>query len=103
MVQAILRRLEVERATGLSRSTIYELMAVGGFPKPVPLTPRSVGWIEAEIVRWQRERIEARDKPRPRRPKGSPEREPASPRGAARRGLRSETQRAMRDSVSEIT
>jgi prophage regulatory protein len=71
MVQAILRRADVERATGLSRSTIYELMAAGGFPKPVPLTPRSVGWIEADIVRWQRERIEARDKPRRRQPKGS--------------------------------
>jgi prophage regulatory protein len=63
MVQAILRRSEVERATGLSRSTIYELMATGGFPKPVPLTRRSVGWIETEIVRWQRDRIAARDAP----------------------------------------
>jgi len=50
MVQTILRRPEVERATGLQRSTIYEMMAKGQFPRAIPLTgTKSVGWLESEI------------------------------------------------------
>jgi prophage regulatory protein len=59
--QAILRRSEVERATGLSRSTLYDKMAAGQFPKPVPLCGRAVGWLETEIQDWQRARIAERD------------------------------------------
>ena len=61
MVQVILRRPEVERATGLPRSTIYQLMADGRFPKPVSLGARSVGWLETEIAAWQKDRISRRD------------------------------------------
>ena len=61
MVQTILRRPEVERVTGLPRSTIYEKMARGEFPKPVPLSGRAVGWLESEIADWQKARIAARD------------------------------------------
>lgn len=56
---AILRRKQVQVRTGLSRSTIYERMKTGAFPKPVSLGPRAVGWIEAEIDRWLSERIAA--------------------------------------------
>jgi prophage regulatory protein len=59
--QAILRRSEVERATGLSRSTLYDKMAAGQFPKPVPLCGRAVGWLSNEIAEWQRARIAERD------------------------------------------
>jgi prophage regulatory protein len=59
--QAILRRPEVERVTGLSRSTLYDKMAGGQFPKPVPLSGRAVGWLESEIAEWQRARIAERD------------------------------------------
>lgn len=34
-MQNILRRDAVEKATGLPRSTIYEKMAKGEFPKPI--------------------------------------------------------------------
>lgn len=61
MVQSILRRGEVERATGLPRSTIYELIARGTFPKPVRLSGRSVGWLEGEILAWQKARLAERD------------------------------------------
>jgi len=61
MVQTILRRADVERATGLPRSTIYEMMTTGRFPKPVRLGSRSVGWIETEILAWQKSRIAERD------------------------------------------
>jgi len=46
---AILRRKEVEARTKLSRSTIYARVKNGTFPAPVPLGPKSVGWIESEI------------------------------------------------------
>ena len=48
----VLRRREVEAVTGLSRSTIYQMMADGGFPKPVRLGKRAVGWRESDISGW---------------------------------------------------
>jgi prophage regulatory protein len=45
----ILRLQTVMDVTGLSRSSIYEKMAQGEFPKPVKLGPRSVGWIAGDI------------------------------------------------------
>src|SRR5689334_2844810 len=47
LTHTILRRKEVQRRTGLSGSTIYERMKAGAFPKPVSLSPRTVGWIGA--------------------------------------------------------
>ncbi len=61
MVQTILRRDEVERATGLPRSTIYAKIAAGNFPKPIQLSARAVGWLESDIAAWQKSRIDARD------------------------------------------
>lgn len=52
MADRILRRPEVETRTGLSRSTLYAMMAEGTFPKPVRLGKRAVGWTESAIVRW---------------------------------------------------
>jgi prophage regulatory protein len=63
-VQRILRRPKVIELTGLSRSTIYDGIAAGTFPKPVPLSAKSVGWLESEIVEWQQARITERDRKR---------------------------------------
>ena len=56
----ILRRPEVEEWTGLSRSTIYAMMAEGAFPKPVKLGKRAVGWPARTVADWidSRARIE---------------------------------------------
>jgi prophage regulatory protein len=56
---AILRRKQVELRTGLARSTIYQYIKDGVFPKPVPLGPRAVGWVESEVSAWITERIKA--------------------------------------------
>lgn len=48
----ILRRPEVERRTGLKRSSLYAAVASGRFPAPVKLTTRSVGWLEQEVNAW---------------------------------------------------
>ncbi|HGN0786743.1 TPA: AlpA family transcriptional regulator, partial [Pseudomonas aeruginosa] len=45
----IIRLKVVLETTGLARSTIYKLIGEGGFPKPVPLAGRSVGWVESEV------------------------------------------------------
>lgn len=55
----LLRRPEVEARTGLSRSSIYQRMAEGRFPRPVPLGEHAVGWIESEIEEWVRKRVSA--------------------------------------------
>jgi len=48
----VYRRPDVERITGLSRSTLYAMMAEGNFPKPIKLGKRAVGWREADIAAW---------------------------------------------------
>ena len=52
MIDRILRRPEVERVTGLSRTSIYALIAQGRFPRPVKLGRQAVGWRESEIAAW---------------------------------------------------
>lgn len=43
---------EVKALTTLSTSEIYRRIAAGRFPKQVMLGPKSVVWIEAEVVAW---------------------------------------------------
>lgn len=61
MVQRIYRRGEVEGFAGLKRSSLYEAIAKGRFPKPVPIGERAVGWLESDLLDWQRARIAERD------------------------------------------
>lgn len=60
MPDYILRRIEVQKRTGLARSTIYAMIAAGDFPKPVPIGVRAVGWAESEIAAWLEARKAAR-------------------------------------------
>lgn len=53
----VLRRRTVETLTGLARSTIYERMARGEFPRPIRLGPRTVAWLASEIDAWITARI----------------------------------------------
>lgn len=54
----ILRRPEVEKKTGLSRSTIYANIHAGTFPSPVRIGKRAVGWRETDIEEFIRSRCE---------------------------------------------
>ena len=58
MTMRMLRRPAVETTTGLSRSTIYAMMAEGTFPKPVRLGKRAVGWPQSAIDAWLANRID---------------------------------------------
>lgn len=59
MVTTILRLPDVKKRTGLARSTIYLRISEGGFPRPIELGGRAVGWIESEINDWLTNQIEA--------------------------------------------
>lgn len=52
MADKHLRRPAVQDLTGLSRSTIYDLMKKGAFPRPVRLTRKAVAWPESAVVEW---------------------------------------------------
>ncbi|KWF06419.1 helix-turn-helix transcriptional regulator [Burkholderia pseudomultivorans] len=49
---AILRRGQVEREVGLKRSTIYQRMQEGTFPRSIRLGERAVGWRASDIERF---------------------------------------------------
>ncbi len=50
---------EVQRRSSLSKTTIYEMMKTGSFPKNIPITIKSVVWIESEIENWMQNRVSA--------------------------------------------
>jgi prophage regulatory protein len=61
MAYVILRLPAVKARTGLSRSTIYQRISQGTFPKPLSLGARAVGWLESEIDKWLSNRLRARE------------------------------------------
>lgn len=60
MGDPIIRLSEVLRTTGLSRSTLYDLVRKGTFPAPLRISPRVSGWLTSEIKVWKRGLIDAR-------------------------------------------
>jgi prophage regulatory protein len=55
-----IRVREAIEKTGLSKSSIYDLMAQGQFPQTVRLGGRSVAFVEGEVDAWMAQRIAAR-------------------------------------------
>ena len=68
----VLRRRDVEALVGLSRSSIYMMMAQGRFPRPVRVGARAVAWRLTDIQTWLADCQEA-----------GPEVEPAAAGGAS--------------------
>ena len=57
-----LRKPAVRAATGgWSDATIWRKEQAGLFPKRITLGPRSVAWVEEEVIEWQRARNANRD------------------------------------------
>ena len=48
----LLRLRDVIKMTSLSRTTIYDYMSEGKFPKNIHLGPKISVWIEREIQEW---------------------------------------------------
>jgi prophage regulatory protein len=71
--ERLLRRREVQRITGLSRSTLYRLIAAKDFPSGIKVSTNAVAWLESEVDHWIARRVaETRGaQPRPKRTKGS--------------------------------
>jgi prophage regulatory protein len=57
----ILRLPQVEAKTGLKHSAIYERIAGGNFPKPIPLGKQARGFLESEVDDWIRAQAAKRD------------------------------------------
>ena len=56
--EKFLRLRDVQNRVPYSRSTIYQLIAQGKFPKPISLGARAVAWLESDIDEWIAARIE---------------------------------------------
>ena len=63
MHERLIKLSEVIDRTGLSRSTIYNRIDDGTFPKQIKIGKRSMAFIESEIEEWIQTRIiESRNK-----------------------------------------
>ena len=49
MQESFIRLKKVESKTGLKKSTVYDLMSRGEFPKSIKIGERAVAWIESEV------------------------------------------------------
>jgi prophage regulatory protein len=60
-LQSILRLPRVIEVCGYSKPRIYALIKQNKFPRPVPLAGGgAVGWLESELIEWQRARMAER-------------------------------------------
>ncbi len=62
MSHQVLKLYEVKVRTGKSRSSIYDGIKEGTFPRQITLGPRAVGWLESSIDQWIQSRIELSSK-----------------------------------------
>lgn len=58
-MESLKRLPDVLSRIGYSRSTIYQLIAEGKFPKPISLGGRAVAWLESDIDAWIAARVES--------------------------------------------
>jgi prophage regulatory protein len=65
-----LRIKQVTALTGLSRATIYSMMASGTFPMKTALGVRAVGWLSSEIQIWMTHRKSVEKQGREAKPAG---------------------------------
>ena len=56
-IPQILRLPAVLRMTGLSRTTVYRMVAEHTFPAPVKLAKRAVGWRHEDVWLWMAGRL----------------------------------------------
>ncbi len=59
----ILSKRQLKELVLYSPQHIARLEKAGTFPKRVQIGPNRVGWIEAEVLDWLRERIDRREAP----------------------------------------
>jgi prophage regulatory protein len=69
-IGAFLRLPEVERETGMGKSTIWAKVKQKKFPQPVRFGGKCTRWVASEIEAWKAALIEARDGPAPKPGRG---------------------------------
>ena len=55
----IIRLPQLKALTGLSKTTLYDLIKKGEIPKPIKLGTRAVGWLQSDIETFIASRISA--------------------------------------------
>lgn len=53
---------EVKKITGIGTTKIYQMAKDGEFPRQVKLGARAVAWVRAEVLEWNRARVEGHRK-----------------------------------------
>lgn len=53
----LLKRTEVSKVTSLGKTSLYELMKAGEFPKPINIGARRVAWLQSDVENWITERL----------------------------------------------
>lgn len=59
--QRLLRLSELTQITCLSKSSIYNYINAGTFPKQISVGSRSVRWLDLEVQEWIQNRINERN------------------------------------------
>ena len=62
-LQRIIRRRNLHAFVGLGRTQLDQMIKRGEFPAAIKLNDsgRAVGWLEGEVLDWQRRRLSKRD------------------------------------------
>jgi prophage regulatory protein len=62
-LQRIIRRRNLHAFVGLGRTQLDQMIKRGEFPAAIKLNDggRAVGWLEGEVLEWQRQRMSKRD------------------------------------------
>ena len=59
MSEKLLRIPGLKEKTGLGKSTIYQMVKDGRFPKQIKIGLRASGWLESEVDEWIRKQVAA--------------------------------------------
>ena len=55
-----LRLSQVIEMTGVGKTFIYTHMEKGNFPRQIQISPRTVVWLEQDIIDWMEKKIQRR-------------------------------------------
>lgn len=55
----LLRLNKVKEITGLSRSSLYQMMSKGQFPPSITIGSRAIAWTDVSVQEWIESRINA--------------------------------------------
>ena len=56
-MERLIRLPEVLRVVGFKKSSVYNLIATGDFPRPIKIGTRAAAWPESVIEKWVQDKI----------------------------------------------